>query len=348
VCPKDALYVGFGVPAIVAQVRPPPAHALKSRVAQREAAPAAGRASGLAHWALLAVFVLCTYVVLLAYNGEVGAYVNPPEWGLIGVMTALSLLVVLVFRGKARRTAEYSLTEEALLGLAFLFAMLAFRGLHGSVPLLFGFGLSALFAWASVQAGRLLWRGDARIQRIVLKREGRFRPAGFVFAAAMVIAFSGFALALREQAGLRSGGNAAMVRLLIDEGLKSLQHDDAPEALRIFERALQFDPGSVDARRGLAGALCQVGRSDEGIVEFEKALAADPGNAETHAYFAAALLARKDVTRALPHVREAVRLAPERGDLHLFLADVLDEMGQTSEAAAERARAQALPGGLPH
>src|SRR4029078_3252201 len=119
------------------------------------------------------------------------ASLNPFAWDLIGVLTALSLGVMFVFRGKAQRAEDYSLAEEALIAVAFLAAMFAFRGLRGWVPLLFAFGLSSLFAWASVQRARLVVRGDARIQRIVLKREGRFRPAGFVFAAVMVLAFSG-------------------------------------------------------------------------------------------------------------------------------------------------------------
>jgi Tfp pilus assembly protein PilF len=296
---------------------------------------------------VLALFVLGTYVVLMAYNGEVSAYVNPPEWTLLLTLTALSLLVVLVFRGKSRRTADYTLLEEALLGLAFLGALLAFRGLRGSVPLLFGLGLAALFAWATLQVVRLVARRETRMQRVVLKREGRFTLAGVVFAAVMLLAFSGLALSWREQASLRNDGKATMTRLLLEQGHHRLQSGDTQEAVRIFERALQFDANSIEARRGLAFALCRDDRLEEGLQEFERVLAARPDDAETHAQMGAALLARRDVERALPHVREAVRLAPERPELHLFLADVLEAMGQSAEAARERAAAQVSPGSAP-
>jgi tetratricopeptide (TPR) repeat protein len=230
----------------------------------------------------------------------------------------------------------------------FLVAMFAFRGLRGGVPLLFGFGLSGLFAWASVQAGRLLWRGDARIQRIVLKREGRWRVPGIVFAAVMLLAFSGLAFAIREQAGLMPGGRTEMARLLVQAGEMHAGDDDQTEAVRIFERALQFDPGSVEAHRGLAMSLCRTGRIDEGLVEFGRALAADPLDADTHARMAAALLAKQDAEPALQHAREAVRLAPGRGDLHLFLAQILDAMGHSAEAARERALSQGASEPAPH
>ncbi len=353
VCPKDALYVGFGAPAITAKLRTPPANVRKAQTPlslnkSHASKPNAGFALEFARWLLLAAFMAGTYFVLLKYNGTVSAYVNPPEWGLIGAMTALSVAVVFVFRGKARRAAEYSLAEEALLGLAFLGAMFAFRGLRGAVPLLFAFGLSGLFAWASVQAGRLLWSQDARIQRIVLKREGHFRPAGFAFAAVMLLCFSGLAFAWHEQASLKPGGRSEMARLLVFEGQHREGVEDQSESVRIFERALLFDPDSTDAHRGLASSLCRLGRFDEGLAEFERALALDPQDADTHGRMAAALLADHQVARALPHVREAVRLAPERAELHLFLADVLDALGQPAEAAAERAVAQSLPANQPH
>lgn len=342
VCPKDALYVGFGAPAMTAKLREPPAHARRKSAPPKES-PAGARGKSLASWALTTAFIAATFALLLCYNGEVSAYVNPLEWDLIAVLTALSVAVVFVFRGKAQRTNDYGLAEQALIAVAFLAAMFAFRGLRGWVPLLFAFGLSSLFAWSVVQAARLLLRGDARVQRIVLKREGRFRPAGFVFAAVMLVAFTGLAAAMREQVALLPGGRAQMVLLLLGEGEHRMAGDDPLSAVPVFERALLFDPGSAVAHRDLAISLSRAGRLDQGIAEFERALLADPLDADTHAQMAAALLAKSDVARALPHVREAVRLAPERGELHAFLADVLDAQGQTAEAAAERARAQSLP-----
>jgi tetratricopeptide (TPR) repeat protein len=164
----------------------------------------------------------------------------------------------------------------------------------------------------------------------------------------MLLAFSGLALAMREQASLKPGGRSAMARLLVAEGQHREGDEDQSESVRIFERALLFDADSVDAHRGLASSLCRMGRFEEGLAEFDRALALDPRNVDTHAHMAAALLATRQVERALPHVREAVRLAPDRGDLHLFLADILDAQGHAQEAAAERKLGQSLSASQPH
>jgi polyferredoxin len=324
VCPKNALYVGFGSPAITAAPR-----------VERKPRPA----GALARWMVTALFTTGAFWVLSAFNGEVSAYVNPPDWALIATMSAASLVVMYVFRGKAAGKAEYSLVEEALLGAAFLGALLAFRGLNGLVPLLFALGLSALFAWALVQAMRLFARGDVSVQRFRLKTGGAWRPAGFVFAAVMVLVLSGFVFAAREQWELRREGKPAFAKMLFNLGVASAQAGDAETAIKRFRRALVFEPRSLEARENLAGMLCQAGRFAEGVEQFEIALAQNPDDPETHALCAQALLAQNRLEEALVHLTEALRLAPERAEWRRVKAQVLEALGRGSEAAAERGRA---------
>jgi tetratricopeptide (TPR) repeat protein/ferredoxin len=331
VCPKDALYVGFGAPALTAA----------PRVAKKPAVSGA-----LARWAVTALFTFAAFWVLAAFNGEVSAYVNPPDWPLLATLTAGSLLVMVVFRGKAAGKAEYTLGEEALLGAAFLGALLAFRGLNGLVPLLFALGLSALFAWALVQVVRLFARGDVSMQRFRLKSGGAWRPAGFAFAGVMLFVLSGFVFAAREQVELRRAGKPAFARMIFNLGVASAQAGDVESAIQRFARALEFDPRSLEARENLAGMLCQAGRFAEGVEQFEIALAQNPGDPETRALCARALLAQEPLTRerlerALGHLTEALRLAPQRPEWRAVRADVLDALGRRDEAAAERRRAAA-------
>ena len=281
--------------------------------------------------------------MLSAFNGEVAAYVNPPDWPLITTLTALSLVVMFVFRGKAVGKAEYSPFEEALLGAAFLGALLAFRGLNGLVPLLFALGLSALLSWALVQAVRLVARGDVSLQRLRLKSGGAWRTSGFVFAGAMVLVLSGVVFAAREQWELRREGKPAFAKVLFNAGVASAQKGDLESAIKVFRRALAFDPRSLPARENLAGMLCQAGRFAEGVEQFEIALAQNPTDPETHALCAQALLAQNQLERALVHLTEALRLAPERSEWRRVRAEVLDALGRGTEAAAERRRAAETP-----
>jgi NAD-dependent dihydropyrimidine dehydrogenase PreA subunit len=325
VCPKDALYVGLGSPALTA----PP------RVERKRP----GARDTLARLGITAAFTFGAFWALSAFNGEVAAYVNPPHWRLITTLTAASLVVMFLFRGKAAGKQEYSLVEEALLGAAFLAGLLAFRGLNGMVPLLFALGLSALFAWSLVQALRMIARGDVKVQRTTLKSGGTWRTAGFVFAGAMVLVLSGFVAASAEQLDLRRAGRTAFARVVFNQGVASAQSGDVEGAIRRFSRALTFDPDSVEARENLAGMLCQSGRFAEGVEQFELALERNPNDAGTHALCAQALLAAHAPERALEHLAEALRLAPDRAEWRLARAEVLASLGRHAEAAAERERA---------
>lgn len=321
VCPKDALYVGVGSPAVVAR----PRAALK-QIAR----------SAWAYWALVAAFTVGTFWALMTFNGAVGALVNPADWPLIGTLSAGSLVVMFAFRGKARPKQDYSLGEEALLGGSFLVGLLAFRGLHGSVPMLFALGVAALFAWALVQALRLVARADVSMQNLRLKVGGSWRAAGVVFAGAMVLVLSGFVLASREQMSLARTGRVEFARILLEHGVGAARSGNVEASLRGFRRALQFDPASIEARENLAGMLCQTGRFEEGLAEFEVALRARP-DPDTHVLAARALLALHRPEPALEHASAAVELAPERPELRGFRADVLEALGRSDEAAAERA-----------
>ncbi|MBL8859051.1 MAG: tetratricopeptide repeat protein [Planctomycetes bacterium] len=329
VCPKDALYVGFGAPALVAAQRTP-------------VKPQPGGAT--LRWALTAAFTAATFTALSAFNGEVAAYVNPPDWRLIATLTIFSLLVMFVFKGKARAKSEYSLVEEFLLGAAFLAALLAFRGLHGLVPLLFALGLAVLFAWALVQAVRMLARSDVSLQRVALKKNGAWRASGVLFAAVMLLVLSGFVIAAREQMELRREGRVSFARMVFDQGVANARVGSIEAAIRAFRRALEFNPDSIEARENLAGMLCQSGRLSEGIEQFELALALNPNDPDTHALCAQALWANREGERALTHMREALRLAPDRTDLRLSLAELLAALGRTAEAALLREHVTPPPG----
>src|SRR5262249_12456965 len=156
VCPKDALYVGWGAPAIVAK--------------RRAGEGARSSRGSLASWALLAVFFAGSFVVFREFDRDMELAADP--WLLIGVLTALSLAVAFLFRGKSRRVQEYSLAEQALLGGIFLLAMICFRGatlfrvgaLPVGVPFLFALGLSGTTAYVAVQGLRLLYKKDVSMQ----------------------------------------------------------------------------------------------------------------------------------------------------------------------------------------
>jgi tetratricopeptide (TPR) repeat protein len=272
-------------------------------------------------------------------------------WGLIGLLSLGCIAVALVFRGKARRHREYSLSEEALLGGAFLAAMLSFRGLHGWVPFLFALGLSAIAAYLLVQGLRLVRRSDLALQRITLKQGGRWTAAGVVTGALLALGAVGWARAALEQRVIAQDARARAAeqhaeeerfRRLAErynEGVQAVQEGRLEDAIAAFREVVEADPDAQEARENLAGMLCASGRLREGIAEYERALERKPDDAETHVLVARAYLELREPQAALRHLREAVRLAPDDRGLRLFLADLLDATGDAAGARAERERA---------
>ena len=126
--------------------------------------------------------------------------------------------LVLPAPGPALVKRSYPLTwhEEVVLGIAFLLAFAAFRGLYGEIPFLMSLGLAGVLAFFALLAARLLTRRDLAFRHRALKRGGRLLPAGRFFAAglgllALFWIHSG-ALQFEVAAGRRAFGATAEAR----------------------------------------------------------------------------------------------------------------------------------------
>lgn len=332
VCPKDALYVGLGKPAIAA--KPRRAGVVRPRV-------------DLARFALLAVFLAALYLVFLGYDGGSRSYafvervLEPELLKLAGLLTAMSLVVAWFFRPRSGAAPKHTFVEEALLAVAFVAAMLAFRGLHDHVPFLFALGLSTVLAWVATQGLRLVRVPDVRLQRWTLKDSGTWTRAGAIAAAATLVIGVGWAFAGREQLAIARAAivereRPARALALYNEGVAAGQANRIDEAIRAFEGSLALDPTSVVARENLAGMYCATGRFADGLREFEVVIAQSGGDADTRlrAGFAAAQV--RDLKRARALLEDALRLAPGRNEIAALLADVLEADGDAAGARALR------------
>ncbi len=320
VCPKDALYVGFGAPALATPLR------------AGVKAPEAGKLSAtLAGLALLGAFFAASYAIFLDFDQDLALI--PGAGRLVVVLTAASLLVAAVFRGKAQRKREYSAAEEAFLGGSFLLSMYAFRGFHGAVPLLFALGISAILAYLVVQGLRLLYSGEISIQRHVLRAAGRLTSAGTLFAVALVPlgAVWGYAGWTRHE-----------LRAAYDEGMRSAADEHFDSAIAAFHHVVELDPGYRDAQMKLASLLCDAGRLQEGIAMFEAVVARSREDAEARALLGFALFQSGDAKRARDELERAVGIAPARAEIHQMLAEVCGAQGDTQAAERHMAEARRL------
>ena len=317
VCPKDALRVGFGAPAILARRRPSPG-------------------GSLLDLGMLGAFLAGCFAVFLDFDHDLETI--PGIGRLLAVLTAGSLLVAAVFRGKARRPREYSAAENALLGGFFLLAMYSVRGFRGSVPLLFALGLSSILAFLAVQGLRLLYRRDLFLQRHVLRSAGRWTAAGTLFAGALlpVGGLWGYA-----------GWSRHALRDSYEDGMRFAGEGRYEDALAALRRTVEIDPGFRDAQEKIAGLLCDTGRFEEGIAAFRAVLARNPDKLDTRVILAGALFQVGDRKAAREEMEHAVALAPSNPRLHRMLAELLTALGEMDAAKREEETAQRLEGAPP-
>jgi polyferredoxin/cytochrome c-type biogenesis protein CcmH/NrfG len=319
VCPKDALSVGFGAPAIAT-----------ARRAGKETAPAPFL-ERLADVALPAAFFAGAYAVFLDFDTDLERIPNAAK--LVAVLTLGSVAVATLFRGKAQRTREYSRPEEALLGGFFLFAMYSFRGFHGRVPLLFALGLSAILSYVALQGLRLFTHRDLALQRHALRAGGRWTAAGTLFAGALLPLGAAWSYA---------GWSRHVLRSSYDQGLRLATEGRLEPAIAALERAVAQDPGYRDAQEKLASLLCDAGRLEEGVAAFRAAVAKNPERPETRVFLGSALFQLGDSKGARAELEHAVALAPNNARLHRMLAELCSATGDDAAAREHEETANRL------
>lgn len=309
VCPNDALYWGFGMPALLA----------KPRRKEKESKPEGARSSRRwVSWVLMFAFIFASFTVLWWFDtGELA-------WRLAGWLTAGSFIVALIFKGRSQNVQEYSTAEQVVLGALFLVGLFLFRGLplgpDKSVPFLFSLGLSAITAYLGLQLLRFVSRPNLALHGWQLKRGGRIAPAGFVFGLVM-LGLMGF--------GVRAGFaqyeeqiKPKMASRYLRRGVELANQNELGRAAEMFERALLWRPSTIEARENLAGMYCSLGRFEEGIAEYRRALEQNPNDASTYAFMAQAYAAMQRYDLAEQHFVRALEISPDWGAAQHMLAVV--------------------------
>jgi len=341
VCPKDALYVGWGAPALVAQRRAP------------APAPSAARArAARGFWAetlLLFVFFAGSMAAFLASNPPRNEY----EHGLTLVLAGFALLVALPFRGRAERRSEYTLGEELALAGLFVFGLFGMRGAqlfeglgpHWTIsfPFLFALGMAAIFAYVVVQAARVLRRSNLSLARLALRANDAWRPAGLLLVVLAGAWTTGCAVHTwnQLQAPRRAPDPERIARAnaSFQAGVQHAAANRLVDAEREFRATLALVPEFIEARENLAGMLCAQGRFREGAAEYEQALQLRPEDAGTWQFLGRARAGIPDLAGARQAFEQSLTLAraQRRADLELdahgFLAEICLAQGDQAGAA---------------
>jgi tetratricopeptide (TPR) repeat protein len=154
---------------------------------------------------------------------------------------------------------------------------------------------------------------------------------------------------------LRIFGRAARVkaagRQAVDEclqqGYRSQQAGEQAAAERCYRRALELDPGNVDAHYLLGALLGQTGNLARAAAHLDQALALKSDFADAHAARGNVLLLLDHRQAAAASYERALRLDPGHAAAHFNLGLIQQGAGEHAEALGHFERAYALAPDLP-
>ena len=121
-------------------------------------------------------------------------------------------------------------------------------------------------------------------------------------------------------------------------GLVLTQTDRTDEAIAAFREAVRLQPDFADARANLGGVLVVI-NADEAIKELQRALEAEPGLVNAHYNLSRAYNQRSERSKEIEHLQEALRSDPTFAKAHMSLGKALVAERQIDEAVSHLERA---------
>lgn len=109
-----------------------------------------------------------------------------------------------------------------------------------------------------------------------------------------------------------------------------------------FEAAVAKSPKWAALHFSLAAAYARVNRGSDALKELEAAVALNPDDYRANLVLGRMLSLQGKPVEGLAKLKKAVKLQPKLPDVHLFLADAYERLGQKANAARERAEAERL------
>jgi len=138
---------------------------------------------------------------------------------------------------------------------------------------------------------------------------------------------------------------SASVDILIDLGGAYDFGDQAPQAMRQYEKALRLKENAVEPQLGLSDLFKRYGRFRDAIEHLQKAIELEPSNAFYRIKLAETLRDMGEPTRALEVAQSAVLVKPDESFYHYWIGDLLIELKRFNEALDSlRAAIELSPG----
>jgi len=127
------------------------------------------------------------------------------------------------------------------------------------------------------------------------------------------------------------GEPSAQAQLEFERGL-DLEDEDPAAACGAYGKALQLDPGLVDAWVNLGRIAHQSGNAKEAVRLYHHALERSPDDPVIHFNLALALEDARGPAPAASHYERALALDPSFADAHYNLAGLCEQLGRKTDA----------------
>ncbi|HVS33304.1 MAG TPA: tetratricopeptide repeat protein [Thermoanaerobaculia bacterium] len=116
-------------------------------------------------------------------------------------------------------------------------------------------------------------------------------------------------------------------------GTLAVARNDLQGALVHFQRAVEADPASSEARNNLGATLAKLGRDHEAVAQYEEALRVTPEHYDGHMNLGALLSRMERNADAARHFNTAARLRPRSAEPLIYAALALANENRNEEAA---------------
>lgn len=247
-----------------------------------------------------------------------------------------SLLKKTINNTAIRKSYDFSIAEEVVLGMIFVFVVFTYRGLYDQIPFLLSLAIAVIGAYLFVVWVRLIYRSDVQLGRRQLKAAGRLRWEGAVFCSVMV-ALTALTMHSSFIHWRAVRGRMVAARFFLQGGTDEALAMTAIKHLQASQEFGLIHSGQIAADLGdiyyqLAGECFRSTRIHEAEQNLRAALAEHPAHAMAHYDLGALLLKREQRAEAIEHLTRTTQLRPDFADGHYNLAVALWMNGALAEA----------------
>ncbi len=239
---------------------------------------------------------------------------------------------------------DFSMPEEIALVALFLLLLYTYRGLYGAIPFLLSLGLAGISAVVLVQTARMFYMPHVRVQRLQLKRTGKWTKAGALWgvAVAMLTVFLAHSLVIQYRTHEAEAALAAADRLY-REGSPEKAKTFAKSAKAGYEWLIAHGLFPVaEWEYKLGNVLSYLGEPEEAVSWLRSALRRNPSLVGAHSLLGDAYLQMGKKAEAARELEIYLRHEPSDAAAHSRLALVLADLGEHDKAIAEAEKALGL------